>query len=165
MAKIYETLDDLNRDAISKKGKCAEASANECFTKAPLYLMIAGLGRMLRQAQSTMGTIPQSNLWKFFGSEKSVTFKVAEWGGLGLTCLTTIGGLVYKYEQKQAKNELDKLGNSQKIIVKSPNGDHMDIIVENGSCKKIQQASPVIHCDGSQVDYLQEPTNTVLKSL
>ncbi len=72
MAKIYETPDDLQRDVLLKQKREAAAEASGSLANSLMFVIVGGLGSMLRQVKSHITVLPESQMWKMVGN-KSVS--------------------------------------------------------------------------------------------
>lgn len=142
MARIYETPDDLSRDILKKKIRDAKAETRDLFTVAPLFLIVGGFSRMLRQAKPYMQNMSEFGLWKVFGGN-SFTFTAIEWTGYVFAAKSLIDGLLEKHKEKKARKELNELGGEQKVIVQEKKGFDQIVLFDDGKLlKKNNQQLP-----------------------
>nr|WP_322624506.1 hypothetical protein [uncultured Flavobacterium sp.] len=166
MAKIYETPDDLQRDVLLKQKREAAAEASGSLANSLMFVIVGGLGSMLRQVKSHITVLPESQMWKMVGN-KSV-FSAIEWIGYAFAAKSLVEGIISNNKKSEYKNELAKIGGSQLTIVKEKNGGEQivyDDLTGNGKVMKndnshlFSEAATTIHTSTIQEERLKDLAN------
>lgn len=176
MAKIYETLDDLHRDALTKKARASKKNASDDAT-GTLWGAITAFLAFDRHAVAKQ--FPQSMGEPLFKSKAGKWLHEKTFLVMGITAsvCTVASGVLYflaKKSEKNAEQELRQLGVEQEII-RLPDGgeirlpDDKEIMSAYFKAKNTgtqsHQASTLIQSDTAQVGRLQAAILEKNKSL